>query len=123
MGHHHGPMDPAAVKVRAQAVTDWILTEVDASASQREQTRNVIAELTDALTALVEQHRRHRDQLLDELVRPELDRTVLEQLRVAELALADTASQRLLESVTQIAEVLTPEQRRELLAMADRFHH
>ena len=48
------------------------------------------------------------------LTQPTLDRTAIEALRTDQLALADQASKRFAQAVGDIAEVLTPEQRRKL---------
>jgi Spy/CpxP family protein refolding chaperone len=70
-----------------------------------------------------EQHLAQRQALLEALKQPTIDRQALEQLRQAKLQLAETASSRLAEALADIAEVLTPEQRTELLAFAARWHH
>ena len=45
----------------------------------------------------------------------------LEDLRRAELQLAESASQRIVTALADVADVLTPEQRAELVKMAERF--
>ena len=51
---------------------------------------------------------------------PEVDRAKLEELRAAELALAESASGVLVEALADVAEALTPAQRAELLEHASR---
>ena len=57
-----------------------------------------------------------------ELAKPEIDREALERLRREEIALADQASKLAVGSIADLGEVLTPEQRAELVAFAHRFH-
>jgi len=45
----------------------------------------------------------------------------LKEIRTAELQLADSASDRLLNAIADAADALTPEQRGKLAEMADRF--
>ena len=51
------------------------------------------------------------------------DRTALESLRALSLADADAVSLRLVATVADVAEVLTAEQRAELLHALERLHH
>ena len=55
------------------------------------------------------------------LTQPNVDRATLEDLRRAELQLAESASSRIVTALADIADVLTPEQRAELVKMAERF--
>mgnify|MGYP001178391217 FL=1 len=75
----------------------------------------------DAVFPLVEQHRGNRQELIEMLARPQLDNEALEALRQSELRLIDEASQQLTGALTKVSQVLTPEQRQELLAMAARM--
>ena len=55
------------------------------------------------------------------LKQPTVDRAALKEIRTAELQLADSASDRLLNAIADAADALTPEQRGKLAEMADRF--
>jgi Spy/CpxP family protein refolding chaperone len=55
------------------------------------------------------------------LTQPDVDRATLEDLRRAELQLAESASQRIVTALADVSAVLTPEQRVELVKMAERF--
>jgi len=57
------------------------------------------------------------------LAQPTIDRATLGDIRHAELQLADTASERLVTALADVAEVLTPEQRTRLLEFTSRWHH
>jgi Spy/CpxP family protein refolding chaperone len=52
-----------------------------------------------------------------------VDRAGLEEIRKAEIALADEASKKLVQALADVSEVLTPEQRQALLEHAQRFRH
>jgi Spy/CpxP family protein refolding chaperone len=114
-GHRHGFHD-------AEFTADWLLSRINASEEQRQQVQGIVQEAVQELLQVHEQHHQHKQAWLDTLVQPSIDRGALEQLRSAELQLADTASQRLVEALASIADVLTPVQRSELIALATRWH-
>lgn len=113
--------DPEAAQEHARFMAAWMLDRVDASDEQQEQAQALVAEAAAELLALGRQHRENRGAFLELLSRPALDRDALEELRRGEVALADRASRRLVETLSDVAEVLTPEQRVELAEMAHRF--
>ena len=55
---------------------------------------------------------RQRGRVL--LTQPSVDRAAIEALRVEQMALADAASKRFTQALGDVAEVLTPEQRRKI---------
>ena len=114
-------MSPEAQRERAEFATDWMLTKVNATDAQRSQIKGIVAAALNDLTPAREEHRQHRDAFLAMLSQPNVDRATLEDLRRAELQLADSASQRLVTALADVADVLTPEQRAELVKMAERF--
>jgi Spy/CpxP family protein refolding chaperone len=59
--------------------------------------------------------------LLAALTQPTVDRQTLEQLRQAELQLAEAASTRIVQALADVADVLTPEQRVQLVKLAEQF--
>jgi Spy/CpxP family protein refolding chaperone len=70
-----------------------------------------------------EQHHQNRQALLRALAQPTIERATLEDIRHAELQLADMASERIVTALANVAEVLTPEQRTRLLELTSRWHH
>ncbi len=111
-------IDAAHVTERLQRASEWVLDDVDATDEQQERIDVILAGAVEDIFPMRAEHRAHRRDLIAELARPQIDRAGLEQLRTAELALAEKATARLLDAVVAIAEVLEPEQRQRLL---DRF--
>jgi len=124
-GHGHGQFlqDPALAREHAEFATSWVLGRVDASDEQEDQVKAIIGASVDDLALLAQQHQQNRDAWTAELSKPTIDRAALEQLRQNGLALADEATGRLVQALADAAEVLTPDQRAELIEMAERFHH
>lgn len=123
---HHwradGPINVEEAREHAEDAARWMLRKVDASPDQQDKAQQIVSRAVEGLVPLADQHRNNRKALLEELGKPTIDRDSLEQLRLAELHLADRASQQLLSMVVDLGEVLTPEQRSELLTMAQRQH-
>ncbi len=103
--------------------TDWALSRIRASAEQRQQVQRIVQEAVRDLEPVKTQHQQHRQTLLEALGQATVDRDILQQVRSAEVQLLDTASNRLVDAMAEIAETLTPEQRTELLSLMARFHH
>jgi Spy/CpxP family protein refolding chaperone len=131
-GHGFGPgrhgfgaqvlRDPAAAKQHAGMAVEWVLRGVNATEEQKQQARRITDRLIDELGPSIEKHRSFREAMARALAKPEIDREELERLRREEIALADAASKRAVAAIADLGEVLTPEQRAELVAFAHRFH-
>ena len=114
--------DPEAAKRHAGMAIEWVLRGVDASEEQKLQAKRIAEGAIDQAGPLAARHRQHREAMARELAKPGIDREALERLRREEMALADEASKLAVGAIADLAEVLTPEQRAELVAFAHRFH-
>ncbi len=121
-GGHGFAHNPEQARERAAFGVEWAFRAVDATEEQRQEGKAVVERLVDQLIPLGERHREHREAVVRELVRPQIDRAALEQLREEGMALADEASRIAVDGVADLAEVLSPEQRAELLELVHRFH-
>ncbi len=120
--HRFGASDPDLARERADFAIEWVLGRVDATDAQIEQVKGVVGSSFDEIWPLAEQHRTNHKALVTELSQTTIDRAAIEEIRKAELELAEQASSRLVDALANVAEVLTPEQRNELIEQAQRFH-
>lgn len=114
--------DPAAAKAHAGMALEWVLRGINGSEEQKRKAKAVSDGLIDQLGPFTERHRELREAFAAELAKPQIDRGAIERLRRQGIALADEASRTAVAAVADLAEVLTPEQRTELLEFAHRFH-
>ena len=122
-GFGHGMMkNPEQARAHAALAVEWAFRAVDATDQQKEEGKVVVERLVDQLIPLREQHMAHREAVARELLKPQVDRAALEQLRTEGLGMADEATRIVVDGVADLAEVLSPEQRLELLELAHRFH-
>jgi len=122
-GHGDGAYDPERAREHAEQAAEWVLRYVDASDAQRKQVNDILGRSVEALHGLGEQHRENREALISLLREAEIDRDALENLRQSELQLADSASLELTSALADLSAALTPEQRAELIELAERFRH
>ncbi|HYD81183.1 MAG TPA: Spy/CpxP family protein refolding chaperone [Paucimonas sp.] len=114
--HRHGmhaTMDPAEAAERIEHMISRIVP--DASADQKARLGEIFKAAIADLRPLREQHRAARRQIANALGQRSIDRSALEQLRVAQMQLADQVSKRMTQAIADAAEVLTPEQRAKAL--------
>ena len=114
-GLHHRHGDP-------KNHVEEMLDEVEASDAQR----RAIAPLVDRTTARAHDIHAQAEELHDELLvlltADTIDRAALESVRLEAVALVDQASREMVDAMTGMAEVLTPEQRKEIAREAESWH-
>jgi Spy/CpxP family protein refolding chaperone len=114
--------DPAAAKDHVATASEFVLRGVNASAEQKQKTRQITDRLVDQLSPLVERHHELHAAMVGELSKPQIDRAAIEKLRQDGMALADEASRIAVDGIADIGDVLTPEQRKELVDLGRRLH-
>ncbi|WP_413991581.1 Spy/CpxP family protein refolding chaperone [Labrys okinawensis] len=95
------------------------LDSVAATSDQEAKVHDIIASAFTDLTPKPEDRMAMRKQAIDILKAPTVDKAALEKLRTNFVADADARSKRFLDAVTQIADVLTPDQRAKLAERAE----
>jgi Spy/CpxP family protein refolding chaperone len=125
MGMHHGwgdPMSSEEIADRIEHGVKYVLSDIDATADQKAKVTAILQAAATDVHALHDQHAADRDQLHQIFSAATIDRNQLESLRADELHLADVASKRIVTALADAAEVLTPEQRTQLIQQMQKHH-
>jgi periplasmic protein CpxP/Spy len=119
-GFMDGPLDPAAVDEHLERMLKHLYVEIDATDEQKERLAPIVKQAAKDLLPLRKKMRAARTQAIELLTRDTIDRSAIEALRAGQLQLAEQASRRIAQSLADVAEVLTPAQRKELAARIER---
>lgn len=122
-GWRAGGSDPEAVRERAEFAVSFVMNRIEASDEQQAEARAIVLRAIDDLLPLGQHHQGHNEALMEELTKPTIDRVALERIRQSGLEMADEASGRLVDSLADLGDVLTQEQRVELAERLRRFRH
>jgi protein CpxP len=114
---HHG-LNPERAAKRIDRRVDRMLNRVDASSEQREKVSGIFKGAFNDVSALGIKPWETREKAIALLRADTIDPAAFEALRAEQISTADTASKRVVQALTEAAQVLTSEQRREL---ADRW--
>jgi protein CpxP len=96
---------------------DRALRKVGASETQRGQVEAILERTFAELRPKQSARRVFHDRIASVITADRIDRDALEALRVEHLEHADEVSRRLVDAIADIAEILTPEQRRALVEL------
>lgn len=121
-GHHgqrgrHGDfadMSDAEIEAKITRMVKHVAIEIDATDEQSEKITALVTAVAKDLKPIREQVHATGRQMHDLLAADTIDRVAMEQLRTERLAEIDRISKNLLIAVADVAEVLTPEQRKVL---------
>lgn len=122
-GSHRGDF---AERMRDPATLDRMLkhlyVEVDATEAQQQKIRPIVSQAVNDLLPLHAELRAARGRAIELVSAPSIDRGAIESLRAEQLQVAEQASRRLTQALADLAEVLTPEQRRQIAERMSRRH-
>lgn len=121
---HHGP---EAMGQRMERMVERVFTKVGASEEQKARARDIVKASGEEMKKLHAGRADDRQQMLALLSADTIDRGQIEQQRAARHAQMDEASKVMTRTMADLAEVLTPAQRKEaaksLASMGGRHGH
>jgi periplasmic protein CpxP/Spy len=126
-GWHRGgfmgaAIDPAMMDEHLDRMLKHLYVEIDATDAQKQQLAPIVKGAAHDLLPLRTQFHDARRQAVDLLSRERVDRAALEALRADQLRLAEQASLRATQALADVADVLTPAQRKQLAERIGRWH-
>ena len=113
-GMFGGPLTPAQIDDRVDRMTKHMAIELDATADQQVKIANIAKAAIGDLRPLREKAQAARTQAVTLLTAPTIDHAAIERLRAEQIVLAETASKRITQALTDAVDVLNPEQRRKV---------
>ena len=113
-GFMGAPLSPGAAADRADRMIRHLAIEIDATPEQQERLRAIASGAVKDLYPLREKAQTARARARGLLTESTVNRAAIEAFRSEQMALADEASRRFAQAISDAAEVLTPEQRRKI---------
>ncbi len=113
-GHHKGFSDISDADIEAQIerIVKHAAIEIDATQEQQEKITVLVSAVAKDLKPVHDQLHATGKQIHDLLLADTIDRSALERLRAERLADAERISRNLVSALADVAEVLSPEQRK-----------
>lgn len=121
-GCEGAPESAEALRQRVDRGAGFLLGKLDATDEQEARIDTILDRVVPELFALKDDHAALREEARAALTGDTVDAAEIEGIRKEALGLADDASRIVVNGVVEIAQVLTPEQRAEAGALAERFH-
>ena len=123
--HQHGPhmkrgipaSSPSAMLENISKRTNRILEHVDATEAQQEQVKSILQQMEPDLENFQKERQALREDFADTLEAEQIDPQQLAEMQKATVHLVEQVTDRSLTAMREILQVLTPEQRKELVAM------
>ncbi len=115
-GRDHGLFDmtDAEIDAKLTRMVKHVAIEIDATQEQQDKIISLITTAAKELKPLRDDMLNARDEARDLLMANAIDNTALEKLRAERLAQIDRISKTLVDTMAEVAAVLSPEQRRTL---------
>lgn len=120
-GHHHHASSAAELKEHMEEGLDALLDRVDATDAQRAQANALAARRAPELFALMQEGRALRTKLKRSLLAEQVDAASVERAREELQALTAKASEIGLGSMVELAQLLSPAQRKEIADKLAKF--
>lgn len=126
-GFHGGPFGhrgPVGAEVRQERMTRFVqhlLVDLDATPEQQTRILEIVRRAMTDAAPLWDQRGTARRQAVELLSAPQLDRAAMEKLRQEQVGAIETASKRVMDTLLDVAQVLTPEQRARFADRIARF--
>lgn len=108
---HHGHRDSGFLRDHAAFMVERTLAHVDASPEQVDEIQALLDATIVDLAALHDSRGELHTEAVEALTAEEIDRAAIERLRLEKLAEFDRASQKIVATLAEAGEVLTPAQR------------
>lgn len=129
-GHGHGfrggwfagSADPAKLDERVDRMLKHLSVEINATPEQQQKLAPIVKQAITDLQPLREQMRATRKQAAELMSAAQIDRAAIEALRTQKMQTADALSRRMTQAMADAAEVLTPEQRKQLAERMQQRH-
>jgi Spy/CpxP family protein refolding chaperone len=120
-GRGRGPMDPAALEQRLERMLKHLYVEIDATDAQKHKLDPIVKQAAQELQPLRAKVREARREGMKLFSAENIDRGAIERFRAEQIGATDAASKRFTQALTDVAEVLTPDQRKTLAARFARY--
>ena len=114
-------LDPATLDAHLDRALKHLYVEIDATDAQKQQLAPIVKGAARDLLPLRAKMHDARRQAVELLSQQTIDRAALETLRADQLKLAEMASQRFTQALADVADVLTPDQRKQLAERITRW--
>jgi len=121
-GFTGAPFDPAKLDEHLDRVLKHFYVEIDATDAKRVQLAPMVKDAARDLLPVRARVHEARRQAVELLSQENVDRAALEALRSDQLRLFEQASRRFTQALADVADVLTPEQRKALAEHISRRH-
>ena len=122
-GRGHGPIDPARMEEHLDRMLKHMYVEIDATEAQKQKLDPIAKQAAKDLQPLREKRQDARRKSVELLSADKIDRGAIEKARAQSMRAADVTSKRYTQALADVAEVLTPEQRKTLAARMQRRGH
>ncbi len=115
-GHHKGLSDLSdeELEARIERMVKHVAIEIDATEEQQDRITALVTAAAKDLKPVHDRLRATGKEIHDLLLADSIDRTALEKLRAERLAEVEMISKNLVSALADVAEVLSPEQRKVL---------